>query len=137
MQEIFSSSYVCENGAVTINSVAFHLSVRRQAPPWVGKRKSTLISCDFVMFYDVFSQKGQRRLIRNTLANHQLAFASAHSSILRFTAVSRALLFAISSRVGLPPLFALRFLHSWFPTPNPIVPPSTFRVRRCPSPVLD
>jgi hypothetical protein len=81
-----------------------------------------LISCDFVMFYDVFSQNGQRpRLIRNSPAKDQSAFASAHRSILRFTALSRAFFFAISSRVGLPPLFALRFLHSWFPTLNPIV----------------
>jgi hypothetical protein len=80
-----------------------------------------LISCDFVMFYDVFSQNGQRpRLIRNNPAKDQSAFASAHRSILRFIASSRAFFFAISCRVGLPPLFALRFLHSWFPTLNPI-----------------
>src|SRR5262249_12336611 len=92
----------------------------------VSKRKSMLISYDFVMFYDVFSQNGQRpRLIRNTLANHQLAFDSAHSSILRFTALSRAFLFAICSRDGRPPLFVLRFLHSWFPRLNAIATETT------------
>jgi hypothetical protein len=81
----------------------------------------TLISCDFVMFYDIFSQNGQRpRLIRNSPAKYQSALASAHRLILRFIASSRAFFFAISSRVGLPPLFALRFLHSRFPTLNPI-----------------
>jgi hypothetical protein len=81
----------------------------------------TLIHVDFVMFYDVFWQKGQRpRLIRNIPARNQSAFASAQRLILRFIASARAFLFDISSRVGLPPLLALRFLHSWFPALNPI-----------------
>ena len=80
-----------------------------------------LISHDCVMFYDVLSQNGQRpRLIRNSPAKDQSALASAHRLILRFIASSRAFFFSISSRVGLPPLFALRFLHSWFPMLNPI-----------------
>jgi hypothetical protein len=84
-------------------------------------RKSMLISHDYVMFYDVLSQNGQRpRLIRNNPAKDQSAFASAHRSILRLIASSRAFFFCISCRVGRPPLFALRFLHSWFPTLNPI-----------------
>jgi hypothetical protein len=83
-----------------------------------------LISHGFMMFYDIFSQNGHRlRLIPSIPARNQSAFASAHSLILRFIALSRAFFFAISSRVGLPPLFALRFLHSWFPTPNPIAKP--------------
>jgi hypothetical protein len=90
-------------------------------------RKSTLISHDYVMFYDVFSHNGQRpRLIRNSPAKSQSAFASAHRLILRCLASSRAFFFAISSRVGLPPLFALRFLHSWFPMLNPIAKPPQF-----------
>jgi hypothetical protein len=80
-----------------------------------------LISHDFVMFYDIFSQNGQRpRLIRNSPAKNQSALASAQRFILRFIASSRASFFCISCRVGRPPLFALRFLHSWFPTLNPI-----------------
>jgi hypothetical protein len=81
------------------------------------------------MLYDVFfhplrlfSQKGHRRRpIPNNPANIQSALASAQTLILRFFASSRAFFFAISFRVGLPPLFTLRFLHSWFPIPNPIV----------------
>src|SRR4030095_12475117 len=50
-----------------------------------SKCKSMLISHDYVMFYDVLSQNGQRpRLIRNNPAKDQSAFASAHRSILRF-----------------------------------------------------
>jgi hypothetical protein len=80
-----------------------------------------LISCDFVMFYDIFEQNGQRLLfIPSIPARSQLAFASAHFFILRFLALSRAFFFSVSSRVGRPPLFARRFLHSWFPTLNPI-----------------
>ena len=78
------------------------------------------------MFYDVFSQSEHRLfLIPIILAKSQLVFTSAQRSILRFIALSRAFLFAISSRVGLPPLFALRFLHSWFPTLNPIATPAS------------
>src|SRR4030095_14359564 len=84
-------------------------------------RKSMLISHDFVMFHDVFSQNGHRpRLIRNSPAKDQSALASAQRLILRSIASSRAFFFCISCRVGRPPLFALRFLHSWFPTLNPI-----------------
>jgi hypothetical protein len=50
-----------------------------------------LISCGFVMFYDIFEQNGQRLLfIPSILARSQLAFASAHFFILRFLALSRA-----------------------------------------------
>jgi hypothetical protein len=75
----------------------------------------------FAMFYDIFSQKGQRLfLIPIIAAKSQSAFASAHFSIRWFIASCLAFLFITCLRVGLPPLFALRFLHSWFPTLNPI-----------------
>jgi hypothetical protein len=71
------------------------------------------------MFYDVFSQNGQRLfLIPMIRAKSQLAFTSAHFSIVH--GVLPAFLFIVSLRVGLPPLLALRLRHSWFPTLNPI-----------------
>jgi hypothetical protein len=91
-----------------------------------------LISHDYVMFYDVLSQNGQRpRLIRNSPAKDQSAFASAHRLILRFIALSRAFFFSVSSRVGRPPLLALRFLHSWFPMTNPITKPRQLFLTAC------
>ena len=87
-----------------------------------------LISHGFVMFHDIFEQNGQRLFfIPSITARSQLAFASAHIFILSFLAFSRAFFFSVSRRVGLPPLFALRFLHSWFPMPNPMTkPPAAF-----------
>jgi len=79
-----------------------------------------LISHGFVMFYDIFAQSGHRLfLIPIIRAKSQLAFTSAHFSIRRFIASCLAFRFIVSLRVGLPPWLALRFLHSWFPTPNP------------------
>ena len=73
------------------------------------------------MFYDVFSQNGQRLfLIPMIRAKSQLAFTSAHFSIRPFMASCLAFLFIVSLRVGLPPLLALRLRHSWFPMLNPI-----------------
>jgi hypothetical protein len=83
--------------------------------------KSMLISHGFVMFYDIFEQNGHRLwFIPRIRAKDQSALASAQRLILRFIASSRAFFFCIWCRVGRPPLFALRFLHSWFPTLNPI-----------------
>ena len=87
-----------------------------------------LIARGFVMFHDIFPQNGQRLfLIPIIVAKSQSAFASAHFFIRRFIASRLAFLFIISLRVGLPPLFALRFLHSWFPMSNPIVLVSSIR----------
>jgi hypothetical protein len=72
-----------------------------------------LISYGFVMFHDIFPQKGHRLfLIPIIRAKSQLAFTSAHFSIRRFIASCLAFLFIVSLRVGLPPWLALRFCHS-------------------------
>jgi hypothetical protein len=84
-------------------------------------RKSMLISHDYVMFHDIFSQSGHRLFLNPIIvAKSQSAFAAAHFFIWRFIASCLAFFFIVSLRVGLPPLCALRFRHSWFPMANPI-----------------